>query len=155
MIEFKDIIYFVAFIIICYASWDIFNRVIFPRIVLNGMKEVEKNPKWITSKLYNYYGFSDIDIILCESKWGMLPRFRTGKNNRLELLIDPETSVDEVEDIGRLALAGKIKTKYGVWVNDKPLHWMSILCYMLDGGDVNIETISKEEAETRNLLTKA
>lgn len=125
--------------------WNIFNKVIFPKMVYYEMKETERNPKWITSKL-QYYGFSDIDIVLCESRWGMLPRFKVGKNNRLELWIDNNTSTKDVEDIGHLALVGKIKAKYGLWFPDKPTYWLSILLYMLDGGDVDM--IDKKQQET-------
>lgn len=133
--------------IICgiYLMWDIFSKIIFPKIIYKGMKEVDRNPKWITSKL-QYYGFTDIDIVLCESKWGMLPRFRAGKNNRLELWIDNDTSTKDVEDIGQLALCAMIRVKYGLWFPDKPIYWLSILLYMLDGGDVNM--IDRKQQET-------
>lgn len=126
-------------------AWDIFNKVIFPKLVYHGMKEIDRNPKWITSKL-QYYGFNDIDIVLCESKWGMLPRFRVGKENRLELWIDNDTSTRDVDDIGHLALCVKLKAKYGLWFPDKPTYWLSILLYMLDGG--NIEMREQEKQET-------
>ena len=126
-------------------AWDIFNKVIFPKLVYHGMKEIDRNPKWITSKL-QYYGFNDIDIVLCESKWGMLPRFRAGKENRLELWIDNDTSTRDVDDIGHLALCVKLKAKYGLWFPDKPTYWLSILLYMLDGG--NIEMREQEKQET-------
>ena len=133
--------------VICGLSlaWDIFNKIIFPKLVYHGMKEIDRNPKWITSKL-QYYGFSDIDIVLCESKWGMLPRFRAGKENRLELWIDNDTSTKDVDDIGHLALCVKLKAKYGLWFPDKPTYWLSILLYMLDGG--NIEMREQEKQET-------
>lgn len=138
MIELKDIIYFAFIILICYASWDLFNKVIFPKIVVRETKEIEKNPKWITSKLQHYYGLKDVNIILCESKWNALPRFRIN-DGKFELLIDNDITTNEVEDIGRLALAGKMHLKYGIWIDDKPLELMSVLCYMLDGGRVTIE----------------
>lgn len=127
-----------------YLAWELFNKVIFPKMVYHGMKEIDRNPKWITSKL-QYYGFDDIDIVLCTSKWGMLPRFRPGKNDKIELWIDNDTSTKDIEDIGKLALIGKLKSKYGLWFPDKPIHWLSILCYMLDGGDVLMKSISCKE----------
>jgi hypothetical protein len=120
-----------------YVTWRTFDRIIFPQMVYHGMKEVERNPKWVTSQL-QYYGFNDIDIVLCTSKYGMLPRFRASKDNRIELWIDNDTSTKDIEEVGRLALVGKIKAKYGLWFPDKPIYWLSILCYMLDGGDVNM-----------------
>ena len=125
-----------------YLAWGLFNKVILPEIVCYGMKEMDRNPKWITSKL-QYYGFDDIDIILCKSKWGMLPRFRAGKDNRLELWIDNDISTKDVDDVGHLALCVKLKVKYGLWFPDKPTYWLSILLYMLDGG--NIEMKEKQE----------
>lgn len=145
MTNFEGVYYFITIIIIFYASWEIFNRVIFPKMVTKGMKELDRNPKWITSQL-QYYGFHDIDIILCKSKWGMLPRFRVGKNDRLELWIDNDTSTKDVEEIGRLALLGKLKVKYGVWYEDKPIHWLSVLCYMLDGGNVTTENVEWKQS---------
>lgn len=133
-------------VIILYGIWKLFDLVIFPKMVHHGIKEIERNPKWVTSQL-QYYGFNDIDIVLCESKWGMLPRFRAGKNDRVELWIDNDTSTRDVEDIGRLALAAKIKAKYGLWFPEKPLHWLSILCYMLDGGDIKMEATSWKDAK--------
>jgi hypothetical protein len=133
---------------ILYLAWRLFNEIIFPKMVRNGMKEIERNPKWILSQLH-YYGFSDIDIILCESKWGMLPRFRLGKNHNLELWIDYDTSTKDVEEVGRLALAGKVRVKYGLWFPEKPLYWLSILCYMLDGGDIQMSNVSWEEAHKK------
>ena len=129
-----------------FISWRIFDRFIFPKMIHHGMKEIERNPKWVTSQL-QYYGFNDIDIVLCESKWGMLPRFRTSKNNRVELWVDNDISTKDVEDLGRLALAAKIKVKYGVWFPEKPLYWLSILCYMLDGGDIKMEATSWKETK--------
>lgn len=140
-----EFIYFIGIVCGLYLMWDIFNKVIFPKMVYRGMKEIDRNPKWITSRL-QYYGFSDIDIVLCESKWGMLPRFRAGKNNRLELWIDNDTPTRDVENIGHLALCVMIKAKYGLWFPDKPIYWLSILLYMLDGG--NIEMRDKEKQET-------
>ena len=140
-----DLIVLISGILSLYAVWDIFNKIIFPKIVHRGMKEIDRNPKWITSKL-QYYGFNDIDIVLCESKWGMLPRFRAGKNNRLELWIDNDISTKDVDSIGHLALCIKVKAKYGLWFPDKPTYWLSILLYMLDGGDVNM--VDKKQQET-------
>lgn len=139
-----DIMAFCGALLGAYILWDIFNKIIFPKIVYHGMKEIERNPKWITSKL-QYYGFNDIDIVLCKSKWGMLPRFRVGKDNRLELWIDNDTSTRDVEDVGHLALAGKIKAKYGLWFPDKPTYWLSILLYMLDGGDIQMQDKKQQE----------
>ena len=147
-----DILYVLGLICGFYAIWNIFNRIIFPKMVYHGMKEIDRNPKWITKEL-QYYGFNDIDIVLCTSKWGMLPRFRVNKNNnKIELWIDNDTSTKDIEDIGRLALAGKVKAKYGLWFPEKPLHWLSILCYMLDGGDIRMESAIWKEKENNKPL---
>lgn len=127
-------------VLILIVAYHIFNRYIFPKIVEKTTKETEVNPKWITVELrQKYYGFSDIDFILAENPLGALPRFRASKDKtRLEMLISTDTTTRDVEDLGRVALIGKIQAKYGLFFPDKPIHWLSILCYMLDGGDINM-----------------
>jgi hypothetical protein len=39
--------------------------------------------------------------------------------------------------------------KYGVLFQDKPIHWLSILCYMLDGGDIKQEATSWEKVNMK------
>lgn len=130
----------------------LWKLIIFPKIVEKTTKEVEKNPKWITPKLRTtYYGFSNIDIITANSSIGALPRFRlVPKKNkkeetRLELLIPEDTSVNDIDKIAALALRGKINIFYGLMTPDKPAHWLAILLYMLDGGDIKQEAISWED----------
>lgn len=130
-------------VIIVFICYKIFDKIIFPNMVYKGMIETDRNPKWVISQL-QYYGFDDIDIVLCKSKWGMLPRFRAGKNGKLEMWIDDETSIQDIEEIGRLALIGKIKIQYNLWFPNKPLHWLSILLYMLNGGDIQIANTDDE-----------
>jgi len=111
-------------------------------------KEIDKNPKWITNELHSkYYGFADIDFITAESSIGALPRFRVSKENssRLEFLIPEDTLTRDVETMGQLALVGKIKLKYGLFFPDKPIHWLSILCFMLDGGEVCVKDKEKRQ----------
>lgn len=134
--------------IISYVGWWLSNNVIIPKIIKCGMKEKDRNPKWITSQL-QYYGFNDVDIVLCESKWGRLPYFRLGKNNRLELWIDCDTPTKDIEEIGRLILISKIKSKYNLSFPDKPIYWLSVLCYMLDGGDIRMSAVSWEESDKK------
>ena len=143
MTEIQTVVICVIIMSALYLLWETFNHIIFPKMVYNGMKEIERNPKWITSKLC-YYGFDEIDIVLCESKWGMLPRVRAGKE-KLELWIDNDTSTKDVEDIGSLALASLLKIKYNLWYPDKPLYWQSILLYMLDGGEIEMKDKIKQE----------
>ena len=127
-------------ILILIVFYHIFNRYIFPKIIEKTTKETEVNPKWITTELrQKYYGFDDIDFILAENPLGALPRFRASKDKtRLEVLIPNDILTKDIEDFGRVALIGKIQAKYGLFFPDKPIHWLSILCYMLDGGDVNM-----------------
>lgn len=145
-------IYAMAFIIIMfYISSRIFKRFIFPKLIESDTKEIERNPKWIMGKLNKneYYGFQDIDIILAETKlFYSLPRLRVTKDNRYELWIPNDTTTREVDDILRLAIIGKIHVKYGLFFPDKPLHWLSILCYMLDGGDINEAAATFEEKKS-------
>lgn len=145
-------IYAIAFIIIMfYISSRIFKRFIFPKLIESDTKELERNPKWIMGELNKnkYYGFQDIDIILAETKlFYSLPRFRVTKNNRYELWISNDTTTREVDNILRFAIISKIYVKYGLFFPDEPLHWLSILCYMLDGGDINEAATVFEEKKS-------
>lgn len=148
IITLRDICMFISAIILLYVMYEFFNKVIFPWIVDVRTKDIEKNPNWIMQKLKeNYYGFEDIDIVIVNSPLGMVPRFRTDKkqNNKLQLLIPEDISTEDIGDISRLALAGKIKIKYGLWYPDKPTYWLSILNYILDGGNINIEAAKFEK----------
>lgn len=91
-------------------------RTVFPIIVEKTTKVVEKNPKWITPKIREkYYGLSDIDIVTVKSPIGSLPRFHLEKKqNRLELLIPEDLSVNAIDEIARLALIRK--NSYILWV---------------------------------------
>lgn len=133
-------------IIIGYILIKIWKYVIFPFIVKKTTHEVEKNPKWITPKLrQNYYGFSNIDIITARSTIGTLPRFRLNSKEkdkeRLELLISEDTPVNDIDKVATLALQGKLHVYYNLHFPDKPAYWLSILLYMLDGGDIKPESI--------------
>ncbi len=131
---------FIGFIIGKYVS----ERIILPILIEKATKEIEKNPKWIVSRLNEkYYGFSDIDIITVESPTDTLPRFRLNNKKKkdeekLELLISDDTSIDEIDEIAKLALHGKIYIYYNITAPDKPAYWLSILLYLLDGGDIEI-----------------
>lgn len=121
----------------------LFQDLILPIIVKKQTVETEINPKWIKSKVENKYGFQDIDFILAQSSFNNLPYMRIvsedkkkRKNIRFQFILSEDTSVNDVDLVARMALAGKIYAKYGVIYNDKPLHWLCILCYMLDGGDI-------------------
>lgn len=133
-------------ILIGYILSRFYKFILFPKIVEKTTKEIEKNPKWITKELHaQYYGFSDIDIITAESSIGALPRFRVSKedNTRLEFLISNDITTREIEKMGQVALVGKIKVKYGLFFPDKPLNWLSILCFMLDGGEISVKDVKK------------
>lgn len=134
----NDVLSVILAIIIGCVIVNIFNNVILPFIINKRTKDIEKNPEWITSRVQNkYYGFSDIDFIIVDSPLGRIPRFRLSKDRkRLELLISDDTKVDDIEAIAKVALMGKIQVRYGLSFQDKPIHWLSILCYMLDGGDI-------------------
>lgn len=143
-----DILVVVATIGGIYLLYELFNYIIFPWIVNTRTKDLEKNPKWIMPKLKEtYYGFKDMDIITVNSPLGMLPRFRLDKTekNRLQLLIPEDVSIQDIDGIAQLALAGKIRIKYGLWYPDKSAHWLAILNFMLDGGDIKIEATKWEE----------
>ena len=133
-----------------YVSYKLFDKLMSPWLIKKSTKQLEINPKWITEKLQNtYYGFGDLDIIIVDSPLGMTPRFELSKHskNKIQLLISEDISTNDIEDIAQLALAGRLRIKYGVWYPDKPTYWLSILNYMLDGGDVREESTSWEKAD--------
>ena len=144
----KDLAYILLSIISIYALNRLFIYVIFPKIIEKTTKEFDKNPKWITNELHSkYYGFSDIDFITAENSIGHLPRVRVAKhdNTRLEMLVPNDLSIRDVEHIGHMALVSKLKLKYGLFFPDKPIHWLSILLFMLEGGEVAIKDIEKRQ----------
>ena len=148
-----DILVVVATIGGIYLLYELFNYIIFPWLVNKKTKDIEKNPKWIVPELQNkYYGFRDIDIITVNSPLGMLPRFRIDKKkkDRLQLLIPEDTSTKDIDNIAQLALAGKLRIKYGVWHPDKSAHWLAILNFMLDGGDIRVEATKWDENHKTN-----
>lgn len=123
--------------LITYEILYVITYILVPELKNYSMKEVDRNPKWIISRL-PYYGLKDIDIVVCECDWDILPRVRIRKKDCIELWIDQDTKIEDVENIGRLALLVKLKIKYNLWFPEKPIYWLSILCYMLDGGNVEV-----------------
>lgn len=146
----EDLLILLFSIFIGYAFIKTWKYFILPFIIEKNTQEVERNPNWITPKLrQKYYGFSNIDIITVRSSIGNIPRFRlkydkNNKNNRLELLISEDTSVNDIDKVATLALSAKLHIFYGLSFTDKPAHWLSILLYMLDGGDIKEEATSWE-----------
>lgn len=117
----------------------LFKNIILPIIIKKKTIETEINPKWIKSKLENKYGFQDIDFILAKSPFNNLPYMRViqkDKKLRFQIILSEDTSVDDVDIIARIAISGKMYVKYNVLYPDKPLFWLSMLCYMLDGGNI-------------------
>lgn len=128
-----------------YIIYKIVVHFIYPKIIDFTTKETERNPQWLTGYLRsNYYGFEDIDFIVCECPVCHVPRFRVPKDaNRLELFVPDDFSNWDREKVAKIALMGKIKIRHGLDTSmDKPLYWLSILCYMLEGGDINISETS-------------
>lgn len=119
-------------------AYQIFRKKIFPSLLRDSLKEVERNPRWFKARK-EYYGFEDMDVVLYEHSFACSPYFKTNKDRtKLEFWIHNDTKVDDAEEMARIALAGKIQAKYGLWFPDKPIYWLSILLYLLDGGDVNM-----------------
>lgn len=121
----------------------VFGKYVFPFIAKKSTKIVEKNPNWITSRINDrYYGFYDVDFILVESLLEPLPKFRLSKDkHRIELLLPVDIQIRDLDEIAKLALIGKISVKYGLYFPNKPTQWLSILCYMLDGGEIKTEIL--------------
>ena len=137
-------------ILLLHITINLFNKYLFPLLVDKKTKDLEINPKWIVPKLKeNYYGFHDIDIIIVDSPLGELPRFRLSKDKKkLQLLLPEDTSTNDTEMVAQIALAGKLNLLYGEWYPDKPAYWLSILLYLLDGGDIRIDATKWENKQS-------
>lgn len=152
IITLRDICLFISAIILLYIMYEFFNKIIFPWIVDKRTIDLDTNPKWIVPELQNkYYGFKDMDIIIVNSPLGLVPRFRLakGSKNRLQLLIPDSISTNDIDNIAQIALAGKLRIIHGLWFPNKPAYWLSILNYMLDGGDIKIEATKWEDTNNR------
>ena len=145
----EDVCWLLIGIVLIFILYKLFNKLILPIIINHSIKKIEVNPKWIISKTKDLYGFSDIEFIIAESPFAPLPRFCLTKDNKFQLLISEDTLTSEVDDIIRFALVGKVKVKYGLWFPDKPLYWLSVLCFMLDGGDIRMEGIKWENKKDK------
>ena len=145
----KEVIALLFVIFIVYIATRVFKLFVRPVILDMDTKEIERNPKWIVNKVKGvYYGFHDIDFILAESNiFSSLPRFKISKTDRYELWLPSDISIKDVDEIVRLALVGKIQVKYGLIFRDKSLNWLSILCYMLDGGDIREDKVAFENTK--------
>ena len=145
----KEVIALLFVIFIVYIATRAFKLFVRPAILDMDTKEIERNPKWIVDKVKGvYYGFHDIDFILAESNiFSSLPRFKISKTDRYELWLPSDISIKDVDEIVRLALVGKIQAKYGLIFRDKSLNWLSILCYMLDGGDIREDKVAFEDTK--------
>lgn len=139
--------------LVAYIIIRLFNNFVVSFVVKRKTTVIEKNPKWITSRIQEkYYGFNDIDFILAECPLGGLPKFNISKNKeRIELWIPNDTPIRDLESLAKIALLGKIKIRYGVYFPEKPIYWLSILCYMLDGGDIRQESVTWEEAHGKKI----
>ena len=120
-------------------------------------KELERNPKWLKSELTSqYYGLDDIDIVIVENQKFKTPmEVRVVKSSKkLEVLL-PSYVVNtrDIELIAKLLLITKISTKIspqvGMLYVNKPSWWLSILNYMLDGGNINQSAVKWEEKDKK------
>lgn len=145
----KEVIALLFVIFIVYIATRVFKLFVRPAILDMDTKEIERNPKWIVDKVKGiYYGFHDIDFVLAENNiFSSLPRFKISKTDRYELWLPSDISIRDVDEIVRLALVGKIQAKYGLIFRDKSLNWLSILCYMLDGGDIREDKVAFEDTK--------
>ena len=55
-------------LVVFIGTYILLEKVIFPWLIEKRTIELEKNPKWLMTKLQDrYYGFRDLDIILVDS----------------------------------------------------------------------------------------
>lgn len=142
----KIIISFVLSYVCCY----IFSRYIQPAFMTANLKIIETNPKWLVSKLNErYYGFHDIDILLADNPYLSFPVERFNKKtNHIEIILsNDDTTTKDIDDIAQLALSIKLIVKYQIFYEGKSADWLSILCYMIEGNDINIDKVKWEEKE--------
>ena len=165
-INLYNTILFTFCIWLIYMSIKFYSNILRPYLVKKSMKEIEKNPYWLISALRTqYYGLDDVDVILVENKYGVIPQFRAKvididkknktKEIRLELLLPSSITTKEIDDIAKIALLGKICIKVtpsvGILYASKPTYWLSILNYMLDGGNINQSAVSWEEKDKKHI----
>ena len=139
-----EIAAFILASITTYALYQLWKYWIYPAILDAKTKDLETNPKWITDILYKYYGFHDIDFVVVDNPIYDSPRFQVSAKERLTFLVPKEITSDQVEEIGRVALIGKLNIKHQLLYTDKPILWLSILCYLLDGHDISMADASFE-----------
>ena len=146
----------VLILLSCRNIWNVIREDITKLVVKKFITEVERNPKWLTEELFqSNYGFHDIDIVLCDSKLlkEALPLLHyNNKTYKYELLVRSDVSPRNADLVGKTALAAKIITGFRVNISyealmDKPLHWLSILCYLLEGGDIKMSSVKWEDSE--------
>lgn len=135
-------------LVVFIGTYILLEKVIFPWLIEKRTIELEKNPKWLMTKLQDrYYGFRDLDIILVDSI-EELPKFRyIKKENQLQLLLSDDISVSDIDTIAKIALLGRIKLEYGLWYPEKSAHWLSICYYILNGGDIKIDATKWEKRQ--------
>ena len=144
----EDLMILIIILIGLFLGSKIYKYFLRPWLLEKTTKDIEINPKWITDKLRKeYYGFSDIDFILVDATFGWLPRVRLSKDNKLQVLLPEDFSTKDVDKLAQVTLVAKIKWKYNLWFPDKPTFWLSILCYMLDGGEINQDATSWKESK--------
>lgn len=122
-------------------------------IIKKNMKNFIKNPKWLIDYLRkNHYGFNDIDMYLAKDDTiKYLPYMMLDKNKSLKLFLPSAITTNDIEEIGKLALIGKLQINYNVGFNyaDKSLQWLAILCYLLDGNDYGIVENSRWKVKNK------
>ena len=148
---------YIILLCICLGMFyiDLYINIIRPFLIKKTTKELEKNPKWLMSKLISqYYGLNDIDIILVENqKFNIMPRLEFNKReHRFKFLIPNDmATTEDVDIIAKLLLISKLSVKIGpqigILYSNKPTYWLSILNYMLDGGNINPSNINWEQKE--------
>lgn len=147
----SEILAIIICIVVGFLIEKICRYLLLPFLIKKTTREIEENPKWITPKLREkYYGFSDVDIVTAKCSIGALPRFRLKVSkkdgtDRLQLLIPEDTPINEIDEIAKIVLRGKINLYYHLDYPDKSAHWLSILLYMLDGGPIQYKNIKRQE----------
>lgn len=109
---------------------------------------LEKNPKWLLPELRSqYYGFHDIVIYVVKNTYisSINLHYHTALKCLEVFIPEYEAVPRDIDDIAKFILAGKIFLQHKIRITDKPVYWLSILCYMLDGGEVRQSQVQWEK----------
>ena len=111
---------------------------------LKKLNIIEKNPKWIVSDLKTRgYGLDDVDVFVTENTDSSLHTFDyNASQSKLTAYVPKSFSSQDIEVLAKEILVTKIYIKTKNNYDDKPIHWLFILYYLLEGNDISPNSIN-------------